>query len=720
MRKITLFFAIVFCCSISAQVIHVKTNKNSLVYNVTKSKKVHQAHYGKRLNSTEGISNLKAIFNEAYPSFGNGRPNEVALLVKHDDGTLVTDLFYLSHDQNTKNGIQYTSIHLKDEKKNLFVDLHFKAYRKENVIEQWVSIINKESKAIELQNFASSAIGFKAREYYLLHFYGSWRKEMQMVEEKLTNGIKVIETKQGVRATEYENPSFMLSLNKPAQENSGEVIAGALAWSGNYKLTFQLDEVDRCQVTAGINPFASQYTLQPNQEFTTPRMIYTFSYEGKNQASINLHRWARKYNLRAGDEIRPIILNSWEGAYFDFDAKLLKGMMDGAAEMGVEYFILDDGWFGNKYPRNLANAGLGDWQVNKKKLPNGISDLIDHAEKKGLKFGIWVEPEMANPKSELAENQPDWIIQRKNNRKPMLQKNQLLLDLSNPKVQDFVYNVVSDILKENPRITYIKWDANRSIQNYGSTYLTSNNQSHLWIDYAKALEVVFAKLGKNHPKVIFQASASGGARVEYGILKNTHEFWTSDDTDPIERIFIQWGTNHIYPPIASAAHVTSSPNHQTGRATPLKFRFDVAMGGRLGVELSPTKLNSEELEYAKKAIQIYKDKRHIIQFGDLYRLLSPYDDDGYAAINYVTENKDEAILFVYCLEYSRRSERNVVKPQGIDPKASYLVEEINMDGKNKISAHKKVLSAEVLMNRGIDTDLRKPFTSVMIQLTKVK
>ena len=219
----------------------------------------------------------------------------------------------------------------------------------------------------------------------------------------------------------------MLSLNKPAQENSGEVIAGALAWSGNYKLTFQLDEVDRCQVTAGINPFASQYTLQPNQEFTTPRMIYTFSYEGKNQASINLHRWARKYNLRAGDEIRPIILNSWEGAYFDFDAKLLKGMMDGAAEMGVEYFILDDGWFGNKYPRNLANAGLGDWQVNKKKLPNGISDLIDHAEKKGLKFGIWVEPEMANPKSELAENQPDWIIQRKNNRKPMLQLKKLLI-----------------------------------------------------------------------------------------------------------------------------------------------------------------------------------------------------------------------------------------------------------------------------------------------------
>ena len=248
---------------------------------------------------------------------------------------------------------------------------------------------------------------YAIRSYYdLTHFYGAWAREMHMTEEPLTRGIKSVETKRGIRTTEFENPSFFLGLNQPASEDNGEVVLGALAWPGNFRINFEVDNIEICQMTAGINPYTSDYNLKSGELFTTPRMILAYSDAGKNGASILMHRWARKYNLRDGDKIRPVVLNSWEGAYFDFDAKKLKSMMDGAAEMGVEMFVLDDGWFGNKYPRNNDKAGLGDWQVNKTKLPAGISDLINYAESKGMKFGIWLEPEMVNPASELAEKHP--------------------------------------------------------------------------------------------------------------------------------------------------------------------------------------------------------------------------------------------------------------------------------------------------------------------------
>ncbi|KAA5825139.1 alpha-galactosidase [Algibacter amylolyticus] len=704
---------------LNAQVIQIGTDNTSLIYHISKNK-VYQFYYGKNLQSLKGIEKMKPFFNEAYPSFGNGSSDEVGIIAVHADGTMATDLIYQSHEQNTNVNIQNTTIHLKDEKLPFFVDLHFKAYQNEDVIEQWTTISHKETNQVRLEQFASSAISFKAESYYLTHFNGSWAREMRMSEERLTNGIKNIETKRGVRTTEYENPSFILSLNQEAQENSGEVVFGSLAWMGNYRLSFQLDDQDRCQLTGGINPFASGYSLKPNTVFETPRMVLTYSSEGKNRASINLHRWTRKYNLQDGNEIRPIVLNSWEGAYFSFYADKLKSMMNGAAEMGVEVFVLDDGWFGNKYPRNSPKSGLGDWQVNKKKLPNGIDDLISHTEKLGMKFGIWVEPEMVNPQSELAKNHPDWILQRMNGREPLLQRNQLLLDLSNPKVQDFAFGVIDELLIKHPRIKYIKWDANRHVQNFGSTYLKEGNQSNLWIEYARGLESVFKRLNGKYPNVIFQACSSGGGRVDFSSMKYTHEFWASDDTDPYERIFIQWGTNHFFPPIATGAHITKSPNHQTGRETSLKFRSDVAFGGRLGIELSPDDLKPEELEFSKEAVKLYKEIRSVVQFGDLYRLQSPYDNDGYASINYVSGNKDEAILMVYSHDFHRRYERNFVRLQGLDTSANYRITEVNkVANKSHIEFNEDIVSGGILMNRGIKVDLKKPLESAIFQLKKV-
>ena len=717
---IKLAFLLMFGVGLQAQVVHIKTNNVSLVYGVFKTK-VKQIHFGNSLTSTDGIDGLTTAFDEAYPSFGNGSSNEVALIATHDDGTMVTDLVYLSHKQQLDGNIQTTSIQLKDEKKPFFVELNFKAYQSENVIEQWVTIRHTEKKPIRLEQFASTTLGFKAESYYLTHFYGSWAQEMQLNEEKLNNGIKIIETKRGVRATEYENPAFVLALNQKASDFNGEVVMGALAWSGNFKLSFQVEDKEYCQLTSGINPFASNYELSPKQEFSTPRMIYTYSNKGKNQGSINLHRWARKYNLQDGNQVRPIVLNSWEGAYFKFDATKLKSMMDGAAEMGVEIFVLDDGWFGNKYPRNSDKAGLGDWEVNQKKLPNGIGDLIDHVESKGLKFGIGVEPEMVNPKSELAEKHPDWIIQRKNDREHLLERNQLLLDLSNPKVQDFVFGVVDNVLTNNPRIAYVKWDANSHVLNFGSTNLDNHKQSHLWIEYAKGLESVLARLNEKYPQIIFQACASGGGRVDYSALKYTHEFWASDNTDPLERLFIQWGTNHIYPAIATGAHITKSPNHQTNRETPLKFRCDMAMGGRLGLELSPDILSQNDVDYVKQVLETYKANREIIQFGDLYRLNSPYDTDGYAAISYVTEKKDKAIIMVYSHEFHRRDERPLIRFQGLEDNTVYKVTELNSRvTHNKVNEIGKEISGSILMNRGLMFDMKKPYESVVLKLEKVK
>ncbi len=717
-RSILSVLLIAFTFVVNAEIISIQTESTSLVYTV-KNKKVYQLHYGKKMNSEKGLDQMPVCLDEVYPSFGNGKSNEVALIAKHDDGTMATDLYYVSHELVKEDNKTTTTIHLKDEKKPFFVDIHIVAYFREDVIEQWVSIHHNEKSAVRLDQYASSVIGSKAPDYYLSHFYGSWAKEMNVLEEPLVNGVKCIESQRGVRATEFENPSFILSLNQKASEDFGEVIMGALAWTGNFKLSFQVNDQGNCQIYSGINPFVSNYNLASGKELVTPRMILTFSDSGKNTASINLHRWARKYNLRNGNQARPVVMNSWEGAYFNFNDQKIKSMMDGAAEMGVELFVLDDGWFGNKYPRNNDKMGLGDWQINEKKLPKGLGDLIDYAEKLGMKFGIWVEPEMVNPDSELAKKHPEWILQRGNDREFLLERNQYLLDLSNPKVQDFVFGIVDNLLTQNPRIAYIKWDCNSYLQNFGSVYLNKTDQSHLWVDYTKGLESVLQKLTQKYPKIAFQACASGGGRVDYGVLKYSDEFWASDDTDPYQRLFIQWGTNYIYPAIGTAAHVTKSPNDQTKRATPLKFRFDIALGGRLGLELLPSDLKSDEVSFIKSGIKLYKEIRSVIQQGDLYRLQSPYDRDGYAAINYVTQAKDSAVLMVYSLEWHRKFDKSLVRMKGLNEKYTYKVTEVNKQtGKTSISQDGQLISGAALMNIGLSVNIKQPLSSSVFVIEK--
>ena len=727
----------------------ISTDTTSLVLGTGQHNQLLQYYYGMRLQNPADVivpDNANTVqqgypaistspnnecgqeFSPAYSAFG-AADNTGALRVTHADGGMSLELVYDTHRTVTEDANrQVTTITLKDKIYPFRVELNYRAYQKEDVIETWASFTHNEESAVVLNEFPSAELSFSNihSDYYLTYFHGLWEREHSLVEEKLNLGRKVLENRFGVWSSFGFNPSFMLSLNEPATEATGEVIAGALAWTGAWKITFNYDhgklfhdtaERRLLSITAGQNDFAGDYCLDPGIAFETPKFILTYTQAGKGEASRNLHRWARKYALRGGEEERPILLNSWEGAYFSFDEEKLLSMMDGVAKMGGEMFVLDDGWFGNgDCARNSCNAGLGDWQVNREKLPNGLSFLADEAERRGLKFGIWVEPEMVNPQSQLFKAHPDWAIQQPN-REKIVYRTQLVLDLANPEVQEFVFESVANVLHENPGISYVKWDCNRSIINVGSMYLPKDRQSHLWVDYTNGLYSVYDRLVAEFPDTMFQACASGGGRIDYGILRTHHEFWASDNTDALQRIFIQWGTNHIYPAIATASHVTICPNHQTGRTTPLKFRFDVAMTGRLGLELNPNDMTEDELAYVKSAVAEYKRIRPVVMFGDLYRLVSPYDHD-FSSVMYVSEDKSRALVFAYNINHSLGHVQPQIQLRGLDPDRLYKINEINTQDDRLHTQHNgQTMGGDTLMARGLKVHLTKEYDSAAFELT---
>ena len=708
-------------------IISIATDKTEMVFTAGDNGRLLFRYYGKLLSDNSpftsgGNRNLNSFRNykyEAYPGNGLGYINEPAITAIHSDGSLVTELALTGEKTvNESTDVKHTTISLRDKIYDLQVDLHFRAYQKEDVITQWVEVRNNEKGSVQLKNYYSSFIDLKAESYYLTHFHGAWAGEMFKVDEKLESGIKSIESRKGVRATQTENPSFILSLNHLATEDEGECYGGALAWSGNYKLVFEVDEWEHLNILSGINPFLSTYLLKTGDTFTSPSMVLTYSSKGQGQVSRNFHDWSRRYALVDGFSPRPVVLNSWEGAYFNFDEPTLTNMMDEAAKMGVEMFVLDDGWFGNKYPRNNDRAGLGDWQTNKEKLPHGLDYLIKHAQADGLQFGLWIEPEMVNPKSELAEKHPEWIVQSPG-REKITMRNQLLLDLSNPQVQNFIWNTIDSLLTTNPDIAYIKWDANRHVEQVGSTYLPKDEQTHFWVDYIKGLYGIYEKVRAKYPNLILQACSSGGGRLDFGSLKYHNEFWASDDTDPLQRLFIQYGTNLIYPPIATAAHISTSPNHQTGRVTPLKFRCDVAMTGRLGMELQPKDIKGADRDLVIQTIKNYKELvRPLLAKGDLYRLLSPYDPNHWCSLMYVNKKQQSAVVFAFSTGPHNRGVYPTLKLKGLDPDKSYRIREINAEKNSRFWGNNKIFKGEFLMNAGMEITISRQFDSAVFILEK--
>jgi alpha-galactosidase len=690
-------------------IIPVSTNNVSLIFQTGNDSRLYQAYFGPKID-INGDRMFQHPSHVAYITSGTDNLFEPAIRVTHNDGNPSLELQYFSHQvEKPDYDIVITHIHLKDPQYPVEVTLHIKAFQKENVFEQWVEIIHREKKPVMLYNYASSMLHFDAEKYWLTQFHGDWAEEMKMQESELTSGIKILDTKLGTRAHMYQTPVFFLSLNGKSTENTGNLVAGTLEWSGNFRFLFELDERNSLRIISGINPFASEYALQPAIPFVTPSFIFTFSTKGKGEASRNMHEWARNYGVMNGNGSRLMLLNNWETTYFDFNEEKLKSLLDDTKKMGLDMFLLDDGWFANKYPRNNDLAGLGDWQENKVKLPNTLSTITDDAVKKNVKFGLWIEPEMVNPKSELYEKHPDWILKLPN-RPEHYYRNQLVLDLTNPQVQDFVYGIVDGLLTRLPGIAYFKWDCNRMMTNTYSPYL-KDKQSHVYVDYVNGLYSVLKRVRQKYPDLPMMLCSGGGARVDYGALRYFTEFWASDDTDPLERIYIQWGYSYFYPSVAVCNHITS-----WGKQS-LKFKTDVAMMGKMGYDIPVNEMNEKELAFSQEAVKNYKRLSNVIWQGDLFRLISPYEENR-CVLMYVNEQKDKAILFSYTMNARFNENFNTVKLQGLDPAMNYSIKEINQfPGMWGILPAPVVYSGEYLMNVGLSVTNSQPLTSAVLEIT---
>lgn len=701
--------------------IPIETNRTALVLRVDADGHLMTVHHGKRLQQAAEYGRLPGIthlnegyseyYNSAYTPAGSRSLLEPAVQATHADGNPSIDLVYVRHETKPAGaGVTLTTISLKDPQYPFEVTLNFRAYQNEDVVESWSTIRHSEKKAIRLQKYASANLYLSAHQYYLTHYHGNWASEVRPEETALTAGMKVLDSKLGTRAQMLQSPMFVLSLNQPAQEEQGDVLAGTLAWSGNFQFQFELDPYHNLRVLAGINPYASEYTLEPGRDFTTPALIYTYSDQGTGGASRSLHRWARNHRIPQGKGDRLTLLNNWEATQFNFDESRLVDLFNDGKKLGVDLFLLDDGWFGNTFPRNSDNAGLGDWQENKAKLPHGLGYLVQKAEAAGVKFGIWIEPEMVNPKSELYTKHPDWVIKLPN-RPDAVFRNQQVLDLSNPKVQAFVYGVVDNLFTKNPKLAYIKWDCNAVIYN---AYSAVNPTSHLYVDYVRGLYQVLERLRAKYPTVPMMLCSGGGARVDYGALKYFTEYWPSDNTSPAERLFIQYNYSMFFPAIASCNHITDWGNF------PIKFRTDVAMMGKLGYDIVVNNLSANDLAFSQQALKTYERLKPVIYQGDLFRLQSPYTND-IASVLYVSEKQDKAVLFAYLVNsrFKAGSELPPIRLRGLQPGKRYTVQETNlMPGAKSPINNTLTYSGDFLMTIGLNPVVNDRRTSVVLEISE--
>lgn len=695
MKKLLYISFILLTQWVSAQEknIRIATRNISLVYSVNREGRLIQQYFGQQLQPAFADT-LATGKQEAYVTAGMESLLDPAIRMVHNDGNPSLELKYDSHTSSkTSDDITATSVTLKDPVYPVTVIIHFESYYKEDIIKAWTEIKHNEKKPVQITAYASSMLHLKGDKYWLTQFHGDWAKEADMQEQYLTAGMKILDSKLGVRANMLQSPLFLLSLNHPAEEENGEVLAGTLAWTGNFKFGFEVDEHNTLHINSGINPYASDYTLKPNEVFTTPAFIFTLSNKGKGQASRNFHHWALNYGILDGHTRRLTLLNNWEATGMNFNEQRLTGLFSGAKKLGVDLFLLDDGWFANKFPRNADNAGLGDWEPNTAKLPHGLGYLVQEAAKQGIKFGIWLEPEMVNPKSELYTKHPDWVL-RLPNRAENYYRHQMVLDLTNPAVQDFVYGVVDKTMSENPGIAYIKWDCNRMLTNTYSPYL-KEKQSHLFIEYTRSLYKVLNRVRAKYPHLPIMLCSGGGGRTDYGAMKYFTEFWPSDNTDGLERIYIQYGYSHFFPSNTIAAHVTNWGNQS------LKFRTDVAMMGKLGYDIKVDDFTEKELQFSHDAVTTYNRISDIVWYGNLYRLVSPYKENR-AVFQYTSDDQQKTIVFSYLMNIAKNDVFTQVKLQGLDPQKSYRIKEINLFPGTHSSYHfDKLYSGDFLMKEGL-------------------
>ena len=704
----------------------VETPNTQLLLTASEGSDLRQSYYGDKSATLQQLRDAGSNLNfHVLPAYGTVDVVQApALQVQHFDGDLNLELKVTDYEVRDEARAKLHVFTMQDKLMPVTVKVFYKAYKHVDVIETWTEISHQEKKAITLKRFDSGQLTLRQGEVWVTHLHGNWAAEAEPTMEPLTQGMKTIRNSDGARNSHLDAPELLLSLDGKPQEQTGRTIGLALCWSGNFELRMNTVSHKEHHVYAGIDPLSSEYVLEPKEVFETPHLAMTYSVEGMGGVSRTFHNWARKEGmLHRGMQTGDILLNSWEGIYLDITEEKIIKMMDDIAAFGGELFVMDDGWFGDKYPRKEDNSSLGDWVVDKNKLPNGIKALTDAARQRNIKFGIWIEPEMTNTTSELYEQHPDWVLQTKGRELKLGRGGtQVVLDMTNPKVQDFVFRIVDNLMTQYPEISYIKWDANAPIQNYGSLYLPKTKQNNIYIDYHRGLIKTLKRIREKYPYLVIQDCASGGGRANYGLLPYFDEFWVSDNTDALQRVYIQYGTSLFFPANAMAAHINHCPYWNTGkRVIPVKFRCDVAMSGRLGIELQPKDMTDEERQQCTTCFADYKQLRPIVQTGNLYRLLSPYDRKGVSSLMYVDDEQSRSVLFVYKIENYYDQPMPRLRLAGLNPDKTYKLTERNVSvGQEPCALNDKQFMGRFLMSVGIEVPLWEDYASRVFELTEVK
>lgn len=718
------------------KIFHLQTKKTSYIIKVIKDKYPAHVYWGERLERVPDMDNGLLLRNlcfsantelddrsysldyvcQEYPTGCSTDYRTPAISVEFNDGSRVLELTYDSYEiikgKPALEGLPATyvesddeadtlNITLSDKVKNIRVILSYTAYNQLDVITRNVKVINDGGENVKLEKIISANVDFEDSNYDFLELSGAWGRERHIERTPLRSGVQQIESRRG--ASSHQLNPFFAVIDKNATEDYGRVYGFNLVYSGNFTAGVEVDQIFKSRAYIGINDYDFSWILEPSEEFQSPEAVMVFSNKGLGEMSRTYHKLYRTRLVRGKyrDEVRPILANNWEATYFDFNEEKIAGLAKEAADLGIELLVLDDGWFGK---RNSDNCSLGDWYVNKEKLPSGIGGLAEKVNKEGVKFGLWFEPEMVSPDSDLYREHPDWCIHVPGRTRTECRA-QLTLDLSRREVCDYVIKAVSDVL-DNANIEYVKWDMNRHMTNLGSAGLSADRQKEMPHRYMLGLYRVMEEIVTSHPNVLFESCSGGGGRFDAGILYYMPQTWTSDDTDAIERLYIQYGTSIVYPVSAMGSHVSAVPNHQSGRVTDLKTRGDVAMSGNFGYELDLMRFTEKEKQEVREQVAEYKELRTFVQSADMYRLKSPFEgnDTGWM---FISEDKKDIFAAYFRINAVVNPGVTRLKLTALDEKATY-----------EIVGEGKTYSGGELMNIGLVIDMWGDFKSRTFRLKK--
>jgi len=678
---------------------HLKSNKSSYIMKVLDSGHLLHLYWGHQLRAdnldyivrlkewgsflanTDNVEkfHLEALPQE-YPGYGSTDLRVPAVELEYADGTSATDFRYISHKiisgkppliglpatyVENDSEAQTLEIILCDAAKSVEVILSFSVFDGYDTIARSVKIVNKSTDTVKIQRVLSANVDFKENNFEMIQLSGSWARERHIIRTPLRSGGQCIESRRGA-SSHAQNP-FMALIRPETTEQSGDVYAMSLVYSGNFLANTEVDMYGNSRMQIGMNPFDFTWLLEAGEEFQSPEAVLVYSDKGLTGMSHAFQNFYSKRLMRGSwrDKERPILINNWEATYFDFNETKIKTIAKQASTFGIELFVLDDGWFGE---RDSDTCSLGDWFVNENKLSGGLKKLVDEINDMGLKFGIWFEPEMVCPISNLYKMHPDWCLHIDGRTRSQARR-QLILDLTQKDVCDYIIKVVSNVLK-SANIEYVKWDMNRNMTEIGSVKLPPQRQRETAHRYMLGLYYIMDTITANFPAILFESCSGGGGRFDPGILAYMPQTWTSDDTDAMERLKIQYGTSLVYPNIAMGCHVSAVPNHQVQRVTPFATRGIAAMGGNYGYELDLTKLSDEEKKQVKAQVAFYKEIRKIIQFGDFYRLKSPFEGNE-VAWTFVSKDKSEAVVSFFRQSAEPNPNFTSLRILGLDPNGQY-------------------------------------------------